>query len=115
MILDFSAFTLKHTQAGTFYGNNNCRMAAYFAQNGRCYVTGKPLLPGQRELHHRLPRYYGGEDTPENLILLDKRIHSLVHCGDIFILTDSLQKTPLSALELKLLNQLRKEAMQRPI
>lgn len=83
MIFDFSDYLITGTTHNSFSGIHNNRMAAYIAQNGLCYVTGMPLIVKERELHHRLPRYYGGTDTADNLILLSKKVHnSAPYCQD---------------------------------
>ena len=81
-MLNFDKFFNDRTNRDVFSDNDACRMAAYFVQQGRCYVTGAPLLIGERELHHRLPRQYGGTDIPTNLVLLTKRVHRMVHTED---------------------------------
>ena len=107
---DFSEFLLRHTENRTFAGLNSCRMAAYFAQQGRCYATGYSLKKGQRQLHHRNPVYYGGADTPENTILLDIRVHRLVHTADFYEIDYLLEELALTERQLRVVNQLRLEA-----
>ena len=106
----FSEFLLRHTENRTFVGLNSCRMAAYFAQQGRCYVTGLSLKEGRRQLHHRLPVHYGGPDTPENTILLDIRVHRLVHTADFYEIDYLLEELALADRQLRVVNQLRLEA-----
>lgn len=110
MTLDFSKYIVGKSDSNDFSDNDACRMAAYFVQQGRCYVTGKPLEKGWRELHHRLPRYYGGEDIPENLILLNKTVHLMVHAETEFEFYQFLKGFPLTAEQFRMVNQLRYEA-----
>lgn len=115
MILDFSRYIVTKSDQHNFSDNDACRVAAYFVQNGRCYVTGRVLEKGWRELHHRQPRYYGGRDTPENLILLNKTAHLMVHAWSEDKFNHLLQGFPLTAEQFKMINQLRHEAHRQPI
>lgn len=58
---------------------NDNRISRYSGQNGCCYITGKPLLIGDIECHHKKPRCKGGKDNYRNLILISKNIHKLIH------------------------------------
>lgn len=115
MLFNFNKFFNDRTNRDIFSDNDACRMAAYFIQNGKCYVTGAPLLQNERELHHRLPRQYGGQDTPTNLVLLTKRVHRMVHTEDFDEFYSLLSKEPMTDVQLNLLNQLRLEAHREPI
>lgn len=55
------------------------RLALYCAQNGKCYVTGKPLVIGRIHCHHKTPLKYGGTDEYKNLVLIDEDVHKLIH------------------------------------
>lgn len=115
MLYNFDAYFLGKTERNKYSENDVCRMAAYFTQDGKCYVTGLPLQSGERELHHRLPRIYGGQDTPENLIMLNRHIHRMVHVCNFDELYDLMRIKPLTDKQLSLLNQLRLEARNKPI
>lgn len=114
MLFNFDKFFNDRTNRNIFSYNDACRMAAYFIQDGCCYVTGVPLLIDERELHHRLPKQYGGKDTPENLVLLTKRVHRMVHTEDFEEFYTLLCKAPMTEAQLTLLNQLRLEAHREP-
>lgn len=115
MTLDFSKYIVEKSNANDFSDNDCCRIAAYFVQNGLCYVTNTKLDIGQRHLHHRKPRHYGGKDTPENLILLNKTVHEMVHVRHVFEFQQLLDSFPLTLAQLKMINQLRYEAQRQPI
>ena len=114
MIFDFADYMWNRSTQQCFSANDACRMAAYFIQDGKCYVTGMPLQPGQRQLHHRKPRCFGGEDVPENLILLNRTVHSMIHAAAPEAFDKLLAQFPLSGPELALVNQLRYEAHCAP-
>ena len=115
MFSDFSDYFIYHTMQGTFEGEANARMAACLAQGGTCYVTGRPLEPGYRHLHHCRPRYYGGGEDPLNLIYVGSRVHRLIHAtyhGEINALIAEINPTPA---QMRLINQLRAQAFRKPI
>lgn len=115
MIFDFSDYLITGTTHNSFSGIHNNRMAAYIAQNGLCYVTGMPLIVKERELHHRLPRYYGGTDTADNLILLSKKVHRLIHSYNNSEIDQLLREVEPTDAQFKRINQLRFEAHRQPI
>lgn len=110
MIFDFCNYFYEKSTTGKYSCNDCCRMAAYFVQDGYCYVTHRPLLKSQRELHHRLPRSRGGDDSPENLILLNSYVHRMVHCTDWVQYTEYANSLNLSKEDLDFIGQLRFEA-----
>ena len=113
---DFSNF-LYHRSSGQDCSDLDiCRMAAFLIQNGTCYVCNRPLQEHKRQLHHRLPRQYGGKDTPGNLIYLDTRIHRAIHAEtfeDFYMFLRDLEE-PLTVEQLGMVNQLRVEARNQP-
>lgn len=54
------------------------RISKYANQQGKCWVTKKPVGLNF-ECHHITPRYLGGNDSYENLIVINEDIHDLVH------------------------------------
>ena len=115
MIPDFSRFIYNGCKKGHCTDNDICRMAAFLVQDGKCYVSGVPLLENHRHLHHRLPRQHGGEDTSDNLVYLDSTIHLMVHTDDFSLFCELLRKVCLNERQLHLLNQLRHEAHNKPM
>ncbi|MGP8314201.1 group II intron reverse transcriptase/maturase [Enterocloster aldenensis] len=59
-----------------FYNN---RISLYSGQNGKCYVTGKPLEIGQMHCHHKKPRYIKMDNSYSNLVWVTSDIHILIH------------------------------------
>lgn len=59
------------------------RISLYCAQHGKCAITGKVLKPEDIHCHHKIPKSLGGTDDYQNLIILDKEIHILVHAKEI--------------------------------
>jgi group II intron reverse transcriptase/maturase len=67
--------------------NENCesiefadnRISLYAAQYGKCAVTGKILNINEIHCHHKIPRKSGGSDKYNNLIIIHKDVHILIH------------------------------------
>lgn len=115
MLFNFNKFFNGKTADNDFTDNDACRMAAYFIQDGKCYISGAPLLMDYRELHHRQPKQCGGKDLSENLILLTKRVHRMVHTENFEEFYTLLSKEPMTEAQLAMVNQLRMEAHRKPI
>lgn len=113
--LDFSDYLVLRMRSGNLSENDLCRMAAYWVQDNRCYITGVPLEKGNRELHHRIPRKYGGIDSPDNLMLLHKTVHRMVHAETLQELYRLLVQMPLTEDQLQRLNILRFDANTKAI
>jgi hypothetical protein len=112
MKLDFSNYFVKNVLEHSFSDICNCRMAAYIAQNCRCYITGKHLLPKERELHHITPISRGGLDTIDNTIILDRNVHRLIHCSSTTEIANLLRKLRPTHKQFMMINQYRYEAYQ---
>lgn len=63
--------------SGLFYSN---RISKWYQQNGKCYVTGEPLV--NMECHHKIPKYMGGDDSYQNLVNIEKDVHVALHKKD---------------------------------
>ena len=63
--------------------SNQTFIDVYARQDGVCAVCGDPLDDSPREVHHMLRKADGGDDSPDNLVLLcDRDEHEYVHGGD---------------------------------
>lgn len=60
---------------------NDNRISLFTAQWGACGLTGYPLDVRNMECHHKIPKNKGGNDTFNNLIMLDHDAHKLVHAS----------------------------------
>ena len=45
----------------------------------KCEKCGWGLVPEVLEIHHKLPRQFGGTDSPDNLIVLCPNCHAITH------------------------------------
>lgn len=112
---DFSDYIIKYTSSGTYLGECSCRAAAYWAQCGLCYITGRPLEKGYREMHHRDRRYYGGKDTAENTVLVNKGIHRLIHSTDPVEIRRLVEQLSITKEQMFRINGIRREAHMKVI
>ena len=92
------------------------RISLYCAQYGKCAVTGKWFdSVDDIHCHHKLPKHLGGKDNYENLTLIDKKIHILIHAVNEETIVRYLQVLDLNAEMVKKINGLRKLAGNEPI
>ncbi|EDT71797.1 IepA [Clostridium perfringens D str. JGS1721] len=91
----------------TEYADN--RISKYSGQNGRCAITKMFLSAEEIHCHHIKPISLGGTDKFDNLIIIHKDIHILVHAVQIETISKLLNKFNLNKKQLKKLNTLRKK------
>lgn len=77
---------LEYLRRGNF-GNRSIeyidnRISKFVGQNGKCYVTGIRLNVKDVHCHHIIPLKDGGNDRYENLVIVHKDIHILIHSTD---------------------------------
>ena len=87
------------------YADN--RISLYAAQYGKCAVTGKPMVPHDIHCHHKVPVSKGGTDAYENLILLCKDVHIVIHASLNPTVEKLLKPLNLDSNQLSKLNKLR--------
>ena len=58
---------------------NDNRISLMAGQNGKCGVTGEPLVIGNMECHHKKPKELGGSDEYKNLMWVKTEVHELIH------------------------------------
>ncbi len=83
------------------------RISLYIAQRGKCAVTKEPLLFGDMEVHHIVPKSNGGKDNYGNLVLVTGDVHKLIHAVDPVTIQKYLDKLKHCRLNLDKLNRLR--------
>ena len=55
------------------------RLSLWAAQYGKCAVTGRVLWVDEIHCHHKVPTENGGTDRYNNLIILHRDVHTLIH------------------------------------
>lgn len=91
------------------------RIALYIAQKGKCAITGEELQIDDIHCHHKTPKCFGGTDVYDNLIIVKKDIHRLIHCTDIERVKTDIARYNLDSEKLKKFNKLRLLAKQESI
>ncbi len=95
---------------------NDNRISLYIAQKGSCGISKKALSPNDMEVHHILPKEFGGTDEYSNLIIVTKAIHKLIHATKKDTINHYLSIIgKLSKSQINKLNKLRTKAKNQPI
>jgi group II intron reverse transcriptase/maturase len=84
------------------------RISLYAAQNGKCAVTGKQLEFEEIHCHHKLPLSIGGSDKYQNLIIIHRDTHKLVHATERETISRYINQLNINNTMLIKLNKLRK-------
>jgi len=96
------------------YADN--RLSLYCAQYGKCAVTGQVIeLLEDIHCHHKLPIDMGGKDNYQNLIIVRKAVHILIHATTQPTIGRYLALLYLNKKQLAKLNKLRVDAGKEPI
>lgn len=90
------------------YADN--RISKYSAQNGKCAITGLILDLDDIHCHHILPKKFGGNDKFDNLVIIHKDIHILIHSTDANTINTYIQRFNLNKKQIDKLNKFRKLA-----
>jgi len=85
---------------------DNC-ISLMAAQNGKCFVTNEPLQINNMELHHKIMKSTGGDDSYKNLVWVSKDIHKLIHSTKEETISNYMNKIKLDKNQLDKLNKLR--------
>lgn len=86
---------------------NDNRLSLYCAMQGKCAITKTILEKDNIHCHHIIPRKDGGGDNYQNLLLIDKRIHILLHATKAETIEKYLGILNLSKAQLNKLNTYR--------
>lgn len=86
---------------------NDNRLSLYCAMQGKCAITKTILEKDNIHCHHIIPRKDGGGDNYKNLLLIDKRVHILLHATKAETIEKYLGILNLSKAQLNKLNTYR--------
>lgn len=86
---------------------NDNRLSLYCAMQGKCAITKTILEKDNIHCHHIIPRKDGGGDNYQNLLLIDKRVHILLHATKAETIEKYLGILNLSKAQLNKLNTYR--------
>lgn len=87
---------------------NDNRISLYVGQNGLCAITKEPLDIENMDCHHKIPKYLGGTDEYQNLILVTREVHILIHATREETINKILQNLKIGQTGIKKINKLRK-------
>ncbi|KKB43846.1 group II intron reverse transcriptase/maturase [Bacillus thermotolerans] len=85
------------------------RISRYSMKNGKCEITGEFLNAEDVHCHHYLPVSMGGTDKFDNLRIVHKEIHQLIHATKETTIDHYLTRWQLNDKQMKKLNQYRKQ------
>lgn len=91
------------------------RISLYAAQYGCCAITGMQLAMEDIHCHHIIPVRLGGTDRYQNLVIVHREIHKLIHAVEPEIIERYIKRVSLNNTMLKKLNKLREKAQLLPI
>lgn len=96
---------------------NDNRISKFSASRGKCHVTGAELIFELHNYHcyHKTPVHLGGNDEFDNLVVLHKLVHILVHAQNNETINKYMQILNLNVKQIKKLNVLRKACKLEPI
>jgi group II intron reverse transcriptase/maturase len=89
---------------------NDNRVSLYIGQLGKCAITKEELEVGSMECHHIQPKSQGGLDNYNNLVLITKEVHKLIHSTQMETINKYLKYVPADKVTLENLNKLRFKA-----
>lgn len=87
---------------------NDNRISVFSAQLGQCAVTKIILKTFNFHCHHKIPRHKGGNDSYQNLVIVEIRIHKLIHAVEQEVIDRLINELRLTKEEIKKVNKYRK-------
>ena len=58
------------------------KISRLVSQKAKCYITQMPLIKGEIATHHITPISKGGTDEYENVIIIQSRVHDIIHYSE---------------------------------
>lgn len=84
------------------------RLSKFSMQKGLCGITRLPLLAELAHCHHKIPLSLGGTDKFENLTIVHREIHKLIHATNLELICNIVEKFKMDSKQINKINQLRK-------
>lgn len=112
---DESVMTVLHMLAREVIPNRSIeyldnRVSLYAAQYGKCAVTGRILWIDEIHCHHKKPTSQGGTDEYNNLVIVHKDVHMLIHAVKSETIQAYLNKVKPDKSQLEKINKFRMSA-----
>ena len=108
--MEFLHYLMRNPVLSQTIEYNDNRLSLYSAQKGKCAISGVELTLENIYCHHRISKRCGGGDNYQNLILVTKDVHKLIHSTNVEMVEVAVSKMNLEAKQLKRLEKLRKLA-----
>lgn len=90
---------------------NDNRISKFAGQQGKCAISGRFFTSYEDiHTHHTMPKEFGGDDSYNNLALVEKDIHVLIHATRKDTITAYLIKCNLDKASMERLNKFREKA-----
>lgn len=116
---DYVLWVMKQLLSSYSYTNSvefaDNKVSLYASQYGKCAILGTILDIDEIHCHHKLPKSLGGKDCYNNLIIVHKDVHKLIHAVKPETVGKYLNTLNLDKGQIKKINNLRKVAQLEPI
>jgi hypothetical protein len=76
---------------------------------GKCEITGSFLPASDVHCHHYIPKHLGGNDKFNNLRILHREVHKLIHQTDIQTIDKLINKLGITMPMVKKINIYREQ------
>lgn len=105
-------YSYSYTDSIEFVDN---KISLYASQYGKCAILGTIIDIENIHCHHKLPKKSGGKDDYNNLIIVHKDVHKLIHAMQTETICKYLSILNLNKGQIKKINSLRNKAQLEPI
>ena len=107
---------MKNPSIGSSTEYNDNKLSLYSAQQGKCAITQR-VFRGTEEIHchHKIPKEKGGTDKYQNLMLILREVHKLIHAKTEDTIRKYFEVLRLTDQQLAKVNKYRKMAGNEPI
>lgn len=86
------------------------RISRYSMKLGKCEITGNVLTASEVNCHHYIPVHLGGDDKFNNLRILHKEVHKIIHLKETSTIETLINKMNLTKPQVKKINEYRKNS-----
>jgi RNA-directed DNA polymerase len=97
----------RHYVKGRSTEYNDNRIAKASLSKMKCVVTKTDLTVKTLHCHHKIPIYLGGSDKLDNLVIVHKDVHTLIHATETKTIIRYIKQLCLKENEIDKINKLR--------
>lgn len=106
---------LRRRETGRTVEYMDNRLSRYVMVKGKCEVTGRALSSEELHCHHIVPLSLGGTDKYDNLKIIHKDVHKIIHATTIKNILKYLVELNLTEKQIEKINILRTKCHLEPI